>query len=235
MARIKCVELFLEKIWQMPWRSNLFPQLQWYEAMTAANTDIFKMSFEESASYFKGLYYLKIFWHINNITAILPVENTKHINSSVGKSKKPSKQWYHYCDKNSHKMTECQAIAKCKWQKKLALKLKLLPEKSLWFFFSKKSMHLNGSWFLKRLEITWRGRQHLSYLPKLILTTSSDEYEEFFVTSPNFFRARKSKLAKSSHHSTELVVSLNVNHEEHLVRALADSIVSSSNILETNT
>ena len=102
----------------------------------AANIDIFKMSYEESASSFKRLEYLKIFWHINGIAAILPVENTKHINRSVGKSKKPSKQWCHYCDKNSHNMTECQAIAKCKQQKKLALKLKLLPEKSLWFFFS---------------------------------------------------------------------------------------------------
>jgi hypothetical protein len=45
----------------------------------------------------------------------------------------------------------------------------------------------------------------------------------------------KTKLAKSSHPTTELVVSLIFNNEEHLLRALADTDASSSSILEANT
>ena len=67
------------------------------------------------------------------------------------------------------------------------------------------------------------------------LTTSSDEDEEYFVTSPNLFRSRQPKLAKTSHPTSELVVSLTVNQEEHLLRALADTGASSSIILEAYT
>jgi hypothetical protein len=43
------------------------------------------------------------------------------------------------------------------------------------------------------------------------------------------------KLAKSPHPTTELVVSLIVNNEENLLRALADTGASSSSILEAYT
>jgi hypothetical protein len=46
------------------------------------------------------------------------------------------------------------------------------------------------------------------------------------------FSSSKTKLAKSSHPTTELVVSLIVNNEEHLLRALGDTGSSSSMILE---
>ena len=64
------------------------------------------------------------------------------------------------------------------------------------------------------------------------LTTRSDEDEEYFSTSPNFFRSSKSKLAKASHPTFELVVSLTVNQEEHLLRALSDTGASNRIILE---
>ena len=67
------------------------------------------------------------------------------------------------------------------------------------------------------------------------LTTSSDEDEEYFSTSPNFFRFSKPKLAKTSHPTSELVVSLTVIQEEHLLRAIADTSASSSIILEAYT
>ena len=67
------------------------------------------------------------------------------------------------------------------------------------------------------------------------LTTSSDEDEEYFVTSLNFFRSRQPKLAKTSHPTSEFVVSLTVNQEEHLLRSLADTGASSSIILEAYT
>jgi hypothetical protein len=69
------------------------------------------------------------------------------------------------------------------------------------------------------------------------LTTSSDEGEnkEYLFTSSKPFRSSKTKLAKSSHPTTELVVSLIVNNEERLLRALADTDASSSIILEAYT
>jgi Aspartyl protease len=67
------------------------------------------------------------------------------------------------------------------------------------------------------------------------LTTSSDEDEEYFATSPNFFRSSKPKLAKTSHPTSELVMSLSVNQEEYLLRALADTGASSSIFLEAYT
>jgi hypothetical protein len=51
----------------------------------------------------------------------------------------------------------------------------------------------------------------------------------------NHLDLAKIKLAKSSHPTTELVVSLIVNNEEHLLRALADTGASSSIILEAYT
>jgi hypothetical protein len=69
------------------------------------------------------------------------------------------------------------------------------------------------------------------------LTSSSDEGEnkKYLFTSSKPFRSSKTKLAKSSHPTTESVVSLIVNNEEHLLRALADTGASSSIILEAYT
>ena len=47
----------------------------------------------------------------------------------------------------------------------------------------------------------------------------------------NVFRSRSSKLAKTSHPTTEVVVSLGVNYEEHLLRLFADTDASNSVIL----
>jgi hypothetical protein len=54
-------------------------------------------------------------------------------------------------------------------------------------------------------------------------------------TSSKPCSSSKTKLAKSSHPTTELVVSLIVNNEEHLLRALADTGASSCIILEAYT
>jgi hypothetical protein len=67
------------------------------------------------------------------------------------------------------------------------------------------------------------------------LITSSDEDEEYFVISINFFGSSKPKLVNTSHPKSELLVSLTVNNEEHLLRALADTGASSSIILEAYT
>jgi hypothetical protein len=58
------------------------------------------------------------------------------------------------------------------------------------------------------------------------LTNSSDEMEEHFLFPPTISRS-STKLVENSHPTTELVVTLNVNHEEHVLRALADTGASS--------
>jgi hypothetical protein len=55
------------------------------------------------------------------------------------------------------------------------------------------------------------------------------------LTSSKPFSSSKTKLEKSSHPTTELVLSLIVKNEEHLLRALADTGVSISIILEAYT
>jgi hypothetical protein len=69
------------------------------------------------------------------------------------------------------------------------------------------------------------------------LTASSDEGEnkEYLFTASKPFSSSKTKLEKSSHPTTELVVSLIVNNEEHLLIALADTGASSIIILEAYT
>jgi hypothetical protein len=69
------------------------------------------------------------------------------------------------------------------------------------------------------------------------LITSSDEdaRKEYFITFSKTCSSIKTKLVKSPHSTTELVVSLMINHEEHLIRALSDTVAKSSSILETYT
>jgi hypothetical protein len=43
------------------------------------------------------------------------------------------------------------------------------------------------------------------------LTTSSDEDDEYFPFLPSYCRNKSTKLAKTSHRTTELVVSLQIN------------------------
>ena len=66
------------------------------------------------------------------------------------------------------------------------------------------------------------------------LTTSSDEDENYFPFFSSLNRTKATKL-KTSHPTSELVVSLQINNEEHLLRALADTGASSSIILDVYT
>ena len=58
--------------------------------------------------------------------------------------------------------------------------------------------------------------------------------EEYFLFPPTISKS-STKLVENSHPTTKLVVTLNVNHEEHVLRALADTGASSSIILEAST
>jgi hypothetical protein len=75
----------------------------------------------------------------------------------------------------------------------------------------------------ERLQTVTRGRLNPSSLLKFMsnLTTNGYEGEEYLVTSSKLFSSSKTKLAKSSHPTTESFLSLIVNNEEHLLRALA--------------
>jgi hypothetical protein len=88
--------------------------------MFNSNIDIFKMSYEESVSYFKNLQNLEKIRHINSASpSTLPIDNQKGISvtSSVSKSSrnpKASKMWCHYCDKSKQNSADCRAIIKFK-------------------------------------------------------------------------------------------------------------------------
>jgi hypothetical protein len=75
----------------------------------------------------------------------------------------------------------------------------------------------------------WKAESLLS--TEINLTHSSDEDEEYFALPSNISNS-SNKLVQTSHPTSELVVSLNVNHEEHVLRALADTGASNSIVLE---
>jgi hypothetical protein len=61
--------------------------LEWHEAMINSNIDIFKMSYEESASYIKILENLERIRHTNGPgKATIPEDNMKSVTSSVEES-----------------------------------------------------------------------------------------------------------------------------------------------------
>jgi hypothetical protein len=218
---------------------------EWHEALVNANIDIFEMSYEEPVSYFKCLENLENIRRTNSPNpSSIPVDNKKELSvtSSVGKSSenhKGSNMWCHYCDKNNHNTADCRAIAKFKNQKnnKAPFEAKAGPgKKSLAFLFEEINAlkrQLNSEKLQAVRRETRKAESILS--TEINLTTVSDEGEqqEYLFTSSRPFSSSKTKLAKSSHPTTELVVSLIVNNEEHLLRALADTGASSSIMLMT--
>jgi hypothetical protein len=220
---------------------------EWHEAMVNKNIDIFEMTYEESVSYFKILENLEKIRHTNGPNpSSLPVDNKKTVSvtSSVGKSSKNHKgsnMWCHYCDKNNHNTADCRAIAKFKQQKKNKARFGAKDgpgKKSLAFLFEEINALKRQ---LKPENTASSKKRKAEYIlsTEINLTTSSDESEqqEYLFTSSKPFRSSKTKLANhlTQQSITELVVSLIVNNEEHLLRVLADTGASSSIILEAYT
>ena len=139
--------------------------------------------------------------------------------------------WCHFCEKNNHNTADCRAIAKAKQRKNGHSETKTVPgKKSLAFLFEeinslKKQLNTKTPNSKKR-----KTESLLS--TEINLTTTSDEDEEYFPFFSSLTRMKSNKLAKTSHPTSELVVSLNINNEEQLLRALADTGASSSIILE---
>jgi hypothetical protein len=147
--------------------------------------------------------------------------------------------WCHYCDKNNHNTADCRVIAKFKQQKKAHFEAKAGPGKKSLAFLLEEINALKRKLQLKpEKTASIKKKKAESILSTEIkLTTRSDEGEnqEYLFTSSKTFRSSKTKLAKSSHPTTDLVVSLIVNNEEHLLRAQPDTGASSSIILEEYT
>jgi hypothetical protein len=147
--------------------------------------------------------------------------------------------WCHYCDKNNHNTADCIDIAEFKQQKKACFEAKAGPgKKSLAFLFLFEEINaLTRQLKLEKTASSKKRKAESILSIEINLTTNSDEGEQkkYFFTSSKPFRSIKTKLAKSSHPTTELVMSLIVNNEEHLLRALANTGASSSIILEAYT
>jgi hypothetical protein len=147
--------------------------------------------------------------------------------------------WCNYCDKKNHNTADSREIAKFK-QKKACFEAKAGPgKKSLAFLFLFEEINALKRQLKLKPENTTSSKKKAEPLlsTEINLTTSSDEGEklEYLFTSSKPFSSSKTKLEKSSHPTTELVVSVIVNNEEHLLRKLADTGASSSIILEAYT
>jgi hypothetical protein len=118
--------------------------------------------------------------------------------------------WCHYFDKNNHITADCRAISKFKQQKsnKAHFEAKAGPgKKSLAFLFLFEEINeLKRKLQLKSEKTaSSKKRKDKSILSTEInLTTSSDEdtSEEYLFTSSKPFSSSKTKLAKSSHPTT---------------------------------
>jgi hypothetical protein len=149
--------------------------------------------------------------------------------------------WCHYCDKNNHNTADCRAIAIFKQQKnnKAHSEAKAGPgKKSLAFLFLFEEINALKRKLKPEKTASSKKRKTESILSTEInLTTSSDEGEEYLFTSSKPFSSSKIKLENhlTQKPITELEVSLIINNQEHLLRALADTGASSSIILEAYT
>jgi hypothetical protein len=110
----------------------------------------------------------------------------------------------YYCYKNNHNTADCKVISKFKQQKKARFEAKDEPGRSIShsLFFSKKLMHLKPE---KTTSIKKRKSESILSTENN-QTTSSDEDEDYLFTSSKSFSTSKTKIEKSYHTTTELVV-----------------------------
>jgi hypothetical protein len=142
--------------------------------------------------------------------------------------------WFHYCDKHNHNKADCRAIAEAKQRKNGPFETKAVPgKKSLAFLFEeinslKKKLN-------PKIPNSKKSKAESLLSKEINLTTSSDEDAIYFLFFSTLNRTNATKWAKVSHPTSELVVSLQINNEEHLLRVLADTGASCSIILEVYT
>jgi hypothetical protein len=166
----------------------------------------------------------------NGPASAVAVENKKLITSSVGvgKNNKSSNMWCYYCDKANHNTADCKAIMRAKQHKKAKSEAKAVPGKKALAFLFEEFDSLK-----KQLKSPAKGTNPKKRKAESLLSTeinlihSSDEDEEYFAL-PSTISNASNQLVKTSHPTSELVVILKVNYEEHVLRALADTGTSSS-------
>jgi hypothetical protein len=130
----------------------------------------------------------------------------------------------HYCDKINHNTADCRAIAKVKQCKNGHSETKAVPgKKSLAFLF--KEINLLKKQLNTKIPNSKKRKTESLLSTEINLITTSDEDEEYFPFFSSLNRMKSNKLAKTSHPTSELVVSLNINNEEQLLRALAVSLL----------
>jgi hypothetical protein len=186
---------------------------EWHAAMVAANINIFSMTYEESVSYFMRLENLEKIKRTNGVAPTLPVDNKRKVASSsigVAIGKKNSKMWCHYCDKNNHNTADCRAIAKAKQRKNGHFNANAVPgKKSLAFLF--KEINSLKKRLNTKVPISKKRKIENLHSNKINLTTTSDEDEEYFPFLSSLSRIKSNKLVKTSHPTSGLVVSLQIN------------------------
>jgi hypothetical protein len=108
--------------------------------MVNVNIDIFEMSHEESVSYFKSLENLEKIRHANSHNpSSLPVDNKKSVTSSLVKSSKNHKGptcGVTIVTRTTTTRLIAEQLSNLNSRKRLTLKPKLDPERSLWPLFS---------------------------------------------------------------------------------------------------
>jgi hypothetical protein len=112
----------------------------------------------------------------------------------------------------------------------IILRPRLFPEKSLAFLF--KEINSLRKQLNTKIPNSKKRKTGSLLSTETNLTTTGDEDEEYFPFFSSLTRTKSNKLAKTSHPTSELVVSLNINNNEQLLRALADTGASSSIILK---
>jgi hypothetical protein len=114
--------------------------------------------------------------------------------------------WCHYCDKNNHNTDDYRTIAKFKQQKKAPFEAKAGPgKKSLAISFLFEEINALKRQLKPEKTASSKKRKAESILSTEInVTTSSDEgkNKEYWFTSSKPFSSSKTKLAKSSHATT---------------------------------
>jgi hypothetical protein len=130
-------------------------------------------------------------------------------------------------------VTKTTAIRKAKQRKNGHSGTKAVPGKKALAFLFEEISSLKKQWNTKIPNSKKRKTESfLSTEIYLKTTTTIDEDEEYFPFFSSLSRIKYTKLAKTSHPTLELVVSLNINNEEQLLRALADTGASSSIFFE---
>jgi hypothetical protein len=119
--------------------------------MVNANIDIFEMTYEESVSYFKRLENLEKIRRTNGLNpSLLPVDNKKYTtvtNKSLLKIISGTTCGVTIVTRTTTTRLIAEQLPNLNSRKRIALKPKLDPERSLWpsLFFLKKLMHLKGN------------------------------------------------------------------------------------------